>query len=267
MLTPSVSVSSLVTASPADSSVVFSSDGVAPSAVNLQSSERLDRARGTFRGFLNITSTMIGSVGTERWPYTKQVTQWKKKIVPPDWLASVGMSQRQVRSKGRGSRGALTLGYSQWEAQVVCLAVQAALGGVESCWDNPPVGCSHKLFLQVAPHDCQVLIDLSAYRSIKDCIECSSTTRLVKRNRIRCSSIGHPLSESDMLQLHWHLFVKLHTLPQHWASFSGITYVAAALTFVSGIALSTIFLFQALYKSYYCVSLSQNVYVASLSIS
>ncbi|TNN77947.1 hypothetical protein EYF80_011870 [Liparis tanakae] len=169
-LTPSVSVSSLVTASPADSSVVFSSDGVAPSAVNLQSSERLDRVRGTFRGFLNVTSTMIGSVGTERWPYTKQVTLWKKKIVTPDWLASVGMSEHQVRSKGRGSRGALTLGHSQWEAQVVCLAVQAALGGLESCWDNPPVGCSHQLFLQVAPHDCQVLVILLVQRHMSGCL-------------------------------------------------------------------------------------------------
>lgn len=60
--TPRASVSSLVMV---NSSVIFSFDGGAPSRVNLQRSERLDKARETFKGFLNITSTMIGSTKTE----------------------------------------------------------------------------------------------------------------------------------------------------------------------------------------------------------
>lgn len=47
------------------SSVVFSFDEDTSSAVKLQRSERLDRARGTFRGFLKVTSTMIGSAETD----------------------------------------------------------------------------------------------------------------------------------------------------------------------------------------------------------
>ena len=60
--TPRARISSLVMAK---SSVVFSFDGGASSAVNRQRSERLESARETFRGFLNVNSTMIGSAETE----------------------------------------------------------------------------------------------------------------------------------------------------------------------------------------------------------
>lgn len=62
--TPTAEVSSLVMVSS-----VISFDEDEPSTVNLHSSERLDRARDTFKGFLNVTSTMIGSVKTKKIAY------------------------------------------------------------------------------------------------------------------------------------------------------------------------------------------------------
>ena len=59
-------VSSLVMV---NSSVFLSFDVGAPSAVNLQRSERLDRVSGTFSGFLNVPSTMTGSAETDRGLY------------------------------------------------------------------------------------------------------------------------------------------------------------------------------------------------------
>lgn len=86
MPTPRARVSSLVMASPANFSAVFSFDGGASSAVNFQRSERLDRARETFNGFLNVTSTMIGSAekGTERGLYTEQVVGYNdtRRVAP-----------------------------------------------------------------------------------------------------------------------------------------------------------------------------------------
>lgn len=59
--TPTAEVSSLVMVSS-----VISFDEDEPSTVNLHRSESLDRARETFKGFLNVTSTMIGSVKTKK---------------------------------------------------------------------------------------------------------------------------------------------------------------------------------------------------------
>ena len=70
--TPAARLSSLLMTSPANSSLVFSLDRDAPLGVNLQRRETLDRARGTFNGFLNMTSTMIGSAETEG-GHTEQV--------------------------------------------------------------------------------------------------------------------------------------------------------------------------------------------------
>lgn len=52
------------TSEEAVSSLVMVSGDDIPSGVNFQSSDRLDRSRETFRGFLKVTSTMMGSEET-----------------------------------------------------------------------------------------------------------------------------------------------------------------------------------------------------------
>lgn len=45
---------------------IFSFNGETPSKEKFQMRERLDKTKETFKGFLNMTSTMIGSAKTKR---------------------------------------------------------------------------------------------------------------------------------------------------------------------------------------------------------
>lgn len=67
-------------------------------------------------------------------------------------------------------RVALTLYHSQGVAQIVCLAVQTALGGLEVCWEDTSVGSSHNLLLQVTPHGCLVLVIFLVQRHMSGCL-------------------------------------------------------------------------------------------------